>query len=188
VDFGIWVLRNALPPRRPKTWLAAGLFVAGLAGVALLPTHRGAFIAVTAVLAGLLTVMLMLSYFRTMMSVHVAELGQNQDRLSEKFARGQGAFGVANAVTGSVAISDEAAETAFAHLLESDLMDALVKELDTLRLRVDRIEHDAVTADDLATLKAELRSLARRTDWRLRTDAEAITYISERGDHAPSAH
>lgn len=189
-DFGLWVLRNALPLTRPKTWLVAGLFAAGIAGAVLLPTVRGAFAAATAILAGLVTVMLMLSYIRTMMSVHAAELGQSQDRMSEKFARGQAALGAASnaaGTSGAAAIGRQAAETAFEQLLESELMDALVADLDRLRLRVDGMERDADRTHEVAALKAEVNSLARRTDWRLRTDAEAIMRLSGHLAHTPGA-
>lgn len=199
LDFALWVLRNALQPWRPKFWLVVGVVAAGTIGAALLPAGWGVAVAVaTALFAVATLLMLLLSYFRTMLSTQYSVLENNGERLASRVAQtagrvqaerrsDQAAMRKVLAGLRSPAAEPDLRLRLLGDLLDTEFFETLAREHDALRAEVAalraRLDADGSHADaSTARLEAELAELKRQTERQLRLDTGAIAQMAARID------
>ena len=159
-DFGLWTLRNALPPWRPKFWLVLGVFAALIVGAALLPAFRWAFVTAIALAGTALLTSLLLSYFRTMLQVQNISVNDAKQHLHGQVSRARSEMAAhrqrdqqalnqrLKALETSVGASDAVRARVLVDLYSSDFIVALATEHDDMRKRVETLERALAKATE----------------------------------------
>ena len=186
-DFGLWTLRNALPPTGPKFWVVVIAILAAVVAAVALPGIRIWVLTALVMGVGVIGLSLVLSYLRTMMAVHAETQKARLDQLSRMVSQVGGALKQlpqqGPGASGGASLRRSVQHDVFA----SPFMDALVASHDALAADVSALSArlDAVselTAEELAELRADLAGLQRRTERQLRLDTGAIAQLTTRLD------
>lgn len=187
VDFSLWTLRVGLPPWKLKFWLVFGVLVIGLLASALLHKFMLPLLLLTILFGGLVLLMLVLSYVRTIMSSGYSLLERSNEQIAGRVSRlNDSATSFVGSESGSAVSSNLSSEAlvtaAVAQIMESKFFDVFAKGHDDLRDDVERLQAKFELIDhqsqEVSDLRAELAAVSRRTERQFRMEANTIEFLS----------